>query len=325
MAAASHVVGPTLLRPFARRNYDYFVRRALQWGWRRHDLLLMDASRPSIVAACEDYKNITEYTIAGKRFPLPQTSQMHMEWNVMSDGVDSDIPGYMHVTTSYRDEGRPVPMRHASVFKMFEFEKRAAPGADCAGAMAELNRTVRGFLNNFGVRDDMIDEVTYEDACNRLGVRAIGDREETLLTMAREDRPVVMLTYFPERSDPYWNMARLPDFPDIAYKIDTLGAGLEMIGAAVRGVDAMAMRARFNAVSGGKVAQRLYAIDQGKAEEELAETLRMVHENPVMRYGGGMGIWRVMFMLETLRLLPEREDWVHAEWDRKRESAAGLA
>ena len=73
-------------------------------------------NRLSILAACEDPFNVQTYKYADKVWPLVQTGQMWLEYEILKQ---PDVAGYFCVTTSYRLEPNPVPVIHDIIFKMF--------------------------------------------------------------------------------------------------------------------------------------------------------------------------------------------------------------
>src|SRR5476649_2020749 len=75
--------------------------------------------RLSILAACEDPTTVATYNYAGQVWPLPQTGQMWLEYELLTR---PELPGVFCVSTSYRNEPHPVPGRHKLIFPMFEFE-----------------------------------------------------------------------------------------------------------------------------------------------------------------------------------------------------------
>ena len=76
-------------------------------------------SRRSILAACEDPKTISQYQFNGVNWPLPQTGQMWLEYELLKNPT---VKGVFCVSTSYRNEPNPVEGRHEKIFPMFEFE-----------------------------------------------------------------------------------------------------------------------------------------------------------------------------------------------------------
>jgi aspartyl/asparaginyl-tRNA synthetase len=75
--------------------------------------------RLSILAACEDPETVATYSYMGEVWPLPQTGQMWLEYELLTQ---PKLPGVFCVSTSYRNEPNPVPGRHKLIFPMFEFE-----------------------------------------------------------------------------------------------------------------------------------------------------------------------------------------------------------
>ena len=75
--------------------------------------------RLSILAACEDPDTVATYDYMGNIWPLPQTGQMWLEYELLTR---PELPGVFCVSTSYRNEPNPVPGRHKLIFPMFEFE-----------------------------------------------------------------------------------------------------------------------------------------------------------------------------------------------------------
>ena len=63
-------------------------------------------TRLSILAACEDPMTISTYDYAGQVWPLPQTGQMWLEYEMLTN--PHRAPGYFCVSTSYRNEPNPV-------------------------------------------------------------------------------------------------------------------------------------------------------------------------------------------------------------------------
>ena len=79
-------------------------------------------NRLSILAACEDPTTVATYEYSGQIWPLPQTGQMWLEYELLTR---PELPGCYCLSTSYRQEQNPQKGRHELIFPMFEFE---APG-----------------------------------------------------------------------------------------------------------------------------------------------------------------------------------------------------
>ena len=76
-------------------------------------------NRLSILAACEDPTTVATYNYNGEVWPLPQTGQMWLEYELLNR---PEVPGFFCVSTSYREEKNTKEGRHDIIFPMFEFE-----------------------------------------------------------------------------------------------------------------------------------------------------------------------------------------------------------
>ena len=76
-------------------------------------------SRLSILAACEDPRTIASFHYAGALYPLPQTGQMWLEYELLTNPT---VPGFYCISTSFRNEPNPVEGRHDLIFPMIEFD-----------------------------------------------------------------------------------------------------------------------------------------------------------------------------------------------------------
>ena len=76
-------------------------------------------SRLSILAACENPHSVATFEFNGCVWPLPQTGQMWLEYELLKN---PEWKGVFCISTSYRDEKTPIPGRHEKIFPMFEFE-----------------------------------------------------------------------------------------------------------------------------------------------------------------------------------------------------------
>ena len=74
--------------------------------------------RLSILAACEDPTTLATFAYGGCVWPLPQTGQMWLEYELLKN---PELPGVFCVSTSYRQEKNPTPGRHETIFPMFKF------------------------------------------------------------------------------------------------------------------------------------------------------------------------------------------------------------
>lgn len=241
-------------------------------------------SKLSILAACEDPTTVGSFTWGGEDWPLPQTGQMWLE-RYLLDHPES--PGFFCVSTSYRNEPSPMPGRHDTIFPMFEFE---APGN-----FDDLMDLEISLCSHLGLHNPFI--IPYEDAVAQWGVDEISAREEHLL--GQKYGPAVLLYDFPEESHPFWNMKR--DEHGRAKKVDVLIDGVETIGSAERSSNPSEMRDSFYGISDGGYAKLLYnKFGEARVEDELMEFLGLGF---FPRYGGGIGITRLIRGLNNLGLL----------------------
>lgn len=233
--------------------------------------------RLSILAACEDPTTVATYEYAGEIWPLPQTGQMWLEYELLSR---PDRAGVFCVSTSYRAEKNPVPGRHKIIFPMFEFESR--------GTIEDLRTLETELLEclGFGTPEKFFYK-QYDELATFYSADELSHKEEN--RMAVDLGPVVFLENFPIKTSPFWNMKKNGDH---AKKIDVILAGNETIGSAERSSDVTEMRQQFHTISDGKYAEKLYELfGKERVEKELEEFLSLEF---FPRYGGGIGITRMM-------------------------------
>lgn len=249
-----------LLRQFFRAGRD-FVEVPVQ-------------SRKSILAACEDPETISQYVFGGVNWPLPQTGQMWLEYELLQH---SDFPGVFCISTSYRNEPFPIPGRHDKIFPMFEFE--------AGGGLYSLLALEKDLLEYLGFGAPQRKQ--YEHLCDKYGVEALMPEHEEMIRADYGD--CVSVELFPQRSHPFWNMKRNGD--GLYNKVDVILCGMETIGSAERSCNVEEMREGFNSVSDGKYAELLFhEFGRGRVLEELEAYLAL----PMFpRFGGGIGLTRL--------------------------------
>jgi aspartyl/asparaginyl-tRNA synthetase len=248
-------------------------------------------NRLSILAACEDPSTISIYNYATSHWPLPQTGQMWLEFELLKDPKPN---GYFCVSTSYRNEQNPIPGRHDLIFPMFEFELK--------GDFCEMQKMENELLEHLGYgKRYSFPEGLYEDIANKMSVQEITSKEEMILY--KEDKmPVFFLKNFPEYTSPFWNMKRHDD-KKTAKKMDIILSGMETIGSAERSCDKDDMLNRFKSISGGMYAKTLYnQFGKARVDQEMDEFLSLKF---IPRSGGGIGITRLIRSMELEGLIPE--------------------
>lgn len=281
-----------------RDEFDYAIGTMRTFfkkrGWKEVTM----QHRPSILAACEDPWTVSSFVFDGVKWPLPQTSQMWLEHELLKN---PDVEGIYTLSTSYRQEPNPIPGRHQTIFPMFEFEGK--------GELAHLRKLEKDLLVHLGFGErEKYKDTSYYEACMHLGVESIEAQEEKQLGDAFG--PVIFLNHFPESTSPFWNMKRDRSAVrvqidgeqcwkpgTIARKIDVILCGQETIGSAERATDKEEMREKFETISDGKYAQKLRD-DYGeeRVNHELDEFFSL---DFIPRYGGGIGMHR---MLRAMRM-----------------------
>ncbi len=246
-------------------------------------------NRLSIMAACEDPNTIASYNYHGQVWPLPQTGQMWLEYELLNK---PDVPGYFCVSTSYRNEPHPVEGRHCIIFPMFEFE--------LPGGMDELIKVEAELLEYLGFgKKDSFPQGDYEDVAKEYGVKELENEHESQI--AKDYGPIFFLNHFPEYTSPFWNMKRNEEDSEISEKVDVLMHGMETIGSAERSCNTTEMRDTFYSIEDGKYAQKLFDMfGKERVEAELEEFLEF---DFFPRCGGGIGVTRMIRAMQLSNLI----------------------
>ena len=181
-------------------------------------------NRLSILAACEDPTTVSTYNYAGNVWPLPQTGQMWLEYELLTN---PSAKGFFCVSTSYRQEPNPIEGRHDLIFPMFEFE--------FPGTIKELEIMEQELIEHmgFGPKHSVVAK-DYVDWAESFGVEELTHDEETAMAKQWQGR-VCMIKNFPNSTSPFWNMKQNGD--GTAAKIDVIISGQETIGSAERSAD----------------------------------------------------------------------------------------
>ena len=244
-------------------------------------------NRLSILAACEDPFNLQTFNYAGKVWPLPQTSQMWLEYEILKN---PDPAGYFSVSTSYRSEPDPVPGRHDLIFPMFEFE--------CKGDMDDLVNLQKELLTHLGYDPNNFYENDYEAIAEEYGVKELENEHEERLY--KEKSPVAFIKNFPEFTSPFWNMKRNTE-NDTGKKVDVILSGMETFGSAERECDKDIMRNRFETIMEGDYKRKLIQLfGEERVEAELKEYFELEF---IPRVGTGIGLTRLIKSMEKEGLI----------------------
>jgi len=264
-------------------------------------------NRLSILAACEDPTTVATYEYQGQIWPLPQTGQMWLEYELLTK---PDLEGCYCVSTSYRQEQNPLPGRHDVIFPMFEFES--------VGTFDDLIQMEKELLIHLGfdLDGDMFPQGKYTEVCDQMKLYdhdITADHEELLY---RKYGDVFFLTHFPFHTSPFWNMkvgqteVTTGEFNDmvattkeqeVAMKCDVIIGGMETIGSAERSSDVSEMKKQFQTISDGGYAQLLYDLfGEDRVNLEFYEFL----SHPFRaRYGGGIGVTRLISGMKRAGLM----------------------
>jgi len=257
------------------REYDFMARKLRQFFQERKGFIEVPAqSRLSILAACEDPKTITQYLLGGVLYPSPQTGQMWLEHEILQN---PQWPGVFCMTTSYRDEPNPIEGRHYRIFPMFEFEAK--------GDFDDMKRLEAELLVHLGFQKPY--SISYMEACCKYNTTSIEAQHELL--MEKELGSSIGLEYFPESTNPFWNMKHKEGA--LYNKIDVLLHGMETIGSAERETDTDRMLHRFHTIEEGKYSALLFS-KFGK-ERVMAELETYLALPMFKRFGAGIGMTRL--------------------------------
>ena len=257
-------------------------------------------NRLSILAACEDPTTVATYEYQGQIWPLPQTGQMWLEYELLTK---PDLQGCYCVSTSYRQEQNPLPGRHDVIFPMFEFESH--------GNFEDLIQLENDLCKHLGFKSKTERNMYTEDFPGGLYQSVLAKYTGEELDAHHEEKmyeeygDVFFLTHFPESTSPFWNMKiseeRGPKDVKLANKCDVIMGGMETIGSAERGTDVEEMREQFYTISEGGYAELLFNLfGKERVEEELNEFL--AHDF-IPRFGGGIGVTRMISAMKRANLL----------------------
>ena len=270
-------------------TYNSLVQKMRDFFLQKNFVEVPTQSRLSILAACENPHSVTTFNYQGEVWPLPQTGQMWLEFELLRN---PEWEGCFCISTSYRQEKDPIPGRHEMIFPMFEVESK--------GGMEELKKLEAELLEHLGF--DAPIERNYDDLCQEYGgVEILEDEHES--KMWKELGHCVSLQNFPIRTSPFWNMRHAGN--GIFNKIDVILFGQETIGSAERSCDKEYMRNLFETISDGGYSAKLFELfGEERVRKELDEFLEF---DFFPRFGGGIGMTRLARAYEMLQELKEKE------------------
>ena len=275
----------TLISPFEFHSVVKKLRGFFESkGW----VEVHTQNRLSILAACEDPTTISTYNYGGEVWPLPQTGQMWLEYELLKN---PEVPGFFCLSTSYRNEPNPVEGRHDKIFPMFEFE--------CRGGMEQLIELEKELCEYLGFGNAAeFPRGHYEDVAKMYNTKELEHCHEEQLR--KDYGPVYFITDFPNFTSPFWNMSQ-SESGEHANKVDVIIHGIETIGSAERSCDPTEMRRQFYSISDGGYANILFSnFTKQRVEKELDDFLKF---NFFQRCGGGIGVTRLIRAMKLSGLL----------------------
>lgn len=254
-------------------------------------------TRRSVLAGCESSDTVVPYSIAGQTYPLHQSGQLLLEFDLLQN---PSLKQLYCTTHSYRDEPNPKPGRHEHVFSLFEIES--------VGSLCNLIDIESSLVHSLGFRPipvhtgaKGIDKtphgypiLDYAETAASLGTKEIESEHE--LELSKKYGPVVFLYKFPTYTQPFWGMKRSA-CGQFAEKIDVLLEGVETIGSAERSTDPIEMRRAFYQLNEGKFAKHLHhKFGKDRVDTELNQFLSL---KMIPRMGFGCGVNRLIRAIDV--------------------------
>lgn len=274
-------------------DFDIIVKKLRGFFLPKNFIETFPQPRVSVLAACENPESITPYIFSGIKYPMVQTNQMWLEYDILKY---PEIGGVFCLTTSYRDEKSPIEGRHNKIFPMFEAE-HTGDYNNLLDTLSELCVHLK-FVNS--IND--IRFFTYDELCDKYGVSILESEHEEM--MWREYGDVIAITHFPERTSPFWNMKSIgfnKNGESTYAKCDFIICGQETIGAAERETDIGKMKSMFHTISGGKYSEILFNVfGEERVNSELDDFFNLPM---VQRWGFGMGLTRLHRAMKIKNLL----------------------
>ena len=270
------------------KDYNKVVQKLREFFLNRNFIEVCTQNRLSILAACEDPFNVETFNYNDVKWPLPQTGQMWLEYELLKHGTDKDVEGYFCLTTSYRNEKNPVDGRHDLIFPLFEFEMR--------GGIDKLIEMEKDLLKHLGYSEDKVKVDSYATLSEKFNIKELENEHEMKLY---DESPSYFITHFPEYTSPFWNMKR--NDAGTSNKVDVILSGFETIGSAERETDPDVMRNSFNNIMDGGYRDKLFELfGKERTNAELDEYLNF---NFFERCGGGIGVTRLMRSMKMENLI----------------------
>ena len=97
------------------KHFSYTINALRSFFLNKGYIEVHTQNRLSILAACEDPSTIQTYNYANNLYPLPQTGQMWLEYELLTN---PEPPGYFCVSTSYPSLSLPSHINASSYNKL---------------------------------------------------------------------------------------------------------------------------------------------------------------------------------------------------------------
>ena len=271
------------------KEFTIVVKKLRDFFFSKNFVEAHPQNRLSILAACEDPFTVATFNYAGQIWPLPQTGQMWLEYELLKNPSQ---PGYFCLSTSYREEPSPVEGRHDLIFPLFEFEMK--------GDMEALINLEKELLEYLGYDPSLYPTKRdkYDDVAKSYDTTELTHDHETQM-YDNGKQPIVILTDFPESTDPFWNMKRNENWT--AKKVDIILSGQETFGSAERETDTNVMWDRFHSICEGAYKAKLISLfGKERTMKEIEDYLKFEF---FTRSGGGIGMTRLIRSMKMENLL----------------------
>jgi aspartyl/asparaginyl-tRNA synthetase len=256
------------------KTYHEIVQKLREFFLSKNFVEVPSQSRKSILAACENPHSVATFEYDGLVWPLPQTGQMWLEYELLKN---PEWAGCFCVSTSYRDEKEPIPGRHEKIFPMFEFESK--------GDFDDLRKLNIELTEYLGF--DTPVQLDYDDTSKKYDAPILEDEHESM--MWNEYGDSISLETFPIRTSPFWNMKYIGDGK--FNKCDIILFGQETFGTAERSCDVKEMKHFFYNIMNGTYADKLFELfGKDRVEKELEDFFSL---DFFPRFGGGIGLTRL--------------------------------
>jgi len=234
---------------------------------------------------------------------FPQTGQMCLEHNLLTNPRFPGVFGMFTIPTE--EESKSLHSPHQL---LFEFEGR--------GDFTKMKKVEKELLEylEFGINNQFT-EMDYEKACLELSTHYIDDEHQAKLC-EKSATNIVLLEMFPERTSPFWNMAKTKHpylnengifFDQYAQKVDVYMFGQKTVESGKKENDPHLIRKNFESVNSGSYAAKIRGLfGEDRVNKELDDFLSFDFFD---RFSGSIDIHQFMSALKQIE--PEREPFCH--------------